>query len=792
MFFQVLLKNKTKVTDRLYTYSYDKNIKNGCRVIVPFGKGNKKRMGIVVGTVEEIEFDKIKSIEKVLDEEPILNEELISIAFFMVEEYLSDLSSAMQTVLPPGNFSEIVEYFNYEGDSKEDLLIYLKERRSWEEIQIKFSISHLELMERVKKGELEFFLERKNSLSEKKIRIVRLIQDYNKDLVSSRAVAQKRVVDYLEEKGEILYENLLRETNTSSTVVSALLEKKIIEVEERKVFRKIAEDKPENYEKIKFNDEQKKAFQKITELRKQGKNKFLLQGVTGSGKTELYLQLVEKAINEGKGAIVLVPEISLTPQTIARFSGRFPGMVAVLHSRLSVNERFDQWKQIQTGHFKIIIGARSAIFAPVKDLGLIIVDEEHELSYISEKNPKYDAIEVAEFRSRYHNCPIILGSATPSIEHYFKTKGNEYHLLELKKRANKTALPEVHIVDMREEMKNGNFSMFSEALQEGIAENLEKNEQSILFLNKRGHSSYIFCRRCGYVMECDHCDVAMTYHKRQGRLVCHLCGRTKIKENVCPNCGSKAIKEFGAGTEKLEEETRAAFPEAKILRIDSDTMTHKDSYNQLYKKMKNHEVDILIGTQMIAKGMDFSAVTLVGVIAADISLNQGNYRASERTFQLLTQVAGRAGRGDLKGKVFIQSYKPDHYAIQAGRHQDFQDFYEEEIQKRKQFKYPPFYNLVNIKVFHGNRYRTREKIFEVSKLLQKELLASGVEFYLSGPNPCPVEWINNFYRFEINYKFPKGNDEYKKVLKRVLNDNIYKIDWKNYRMTMTMNPVNFY
>ncbi|MDO5649248.1 MAG: primosomal protein N' [Gallicola sp.] len=792
MFFQVLLKNKTKVTDRLYTYRYHENIKSGCRVIVPFGKGNKKRMGIVVGSLEKPEFDKIKSIEKVLDEEPILNEELISIAFFMVDEYLSDLSSAMQTVLPPGNFSEIVEYFYYEGESEEELLVFLKERRSWEEIQKKFSVSHLDLMERSKRGEIEFFLERKNNVSEKKIRMVRLTKDYKNISLSSRATAQIKILHYLKEHGEVLYENLLGDTGTSSSAVTALRKKNILEIEERKVFRKVAKDKPEHYEKIQFNEEQSRAFERIIEAGKEGKNHFLLQGVTGSGKTELYLQLVEKAVEEGKGTIVLVPEISLTPQTIARFSGRFPGMVAVLHSRLSLNERFDQWKQIQTGHFKIVIGARSAIFAPVKDLGLIVVDEEHELSYISEKNPKYDALEIAEFRSNYHNCPLILGSATPSIEHFFKTKEEKYEFLELSKRANNTALPEVNVVDMREEMKNGNFSMFSSVLREGIAENLKKNEQSILFLNKRGHSSYIFCRRCGYVMECDHCDVAMTYHKRQGRLICHLCGRTKIKEDICPNCGSKAIKEFGAGTEKLEEETRAAFPQARILRIDSDTMANKDSYDQLYKKMKNREVDILLGTQMIAKGMDFSAVTLVGVIAADISLNQGNYRASERTFQLLTQVAGRAGRGDLTGKVYIQSYKPEHYAIQAGKHQNFQDFYNEEIRKRKQFKYPPFYNLANIKIFHPNRYRCREKIFEVLKILQGELLGLGIEFHLSGPNPCPVEWINNFYRFEINYKFPKGNEKYKEVFKRVLNDNIFKIDWKGYRMTMTMNPVNFY
>lgn len=792
MFFQVLLKNKTKVTDRLYTYFYDQEIKKGCRVIVPFGKGDKKRMGIVVDSIEEAEFGNIKSIDKVLDEEPILNEELISIAFFMVDEYLSDLSSAMQTVLPPGNFSEILEFFYYPDSSQDPLLHFLEDRRSWEEIQEKFTVSHLELMERVEKGELEFFIERKDNLSVKKVREVSLTKNYRDFPLSNRAFAQKKIIDFLEDRGKVLYEDVLKENKVSSSAVTALVKKGILTIEERKVYREVTDESPEFYEKIELNREQKKAYEKIEEEIEKGKNRFLLQGVTGSGKTELYLQLAEKALTRGEGSIILVPEISLTPQTIARFAGRFPGKVAVLHSKLSINERFDQWKRIQTGHYKIVIGARSAIFAPVKNLGLIVIDEEHELSYISEKNPKYDAMEIAEFRSNYHSCPLVLGSATPSIEHYFRVKNLDYELLELKERANRTELPTVEIVDMREEMKNGNFSMFSEDLREAIAENLEKKEQSILFLNKRGHSSYIFCRRCGYVMECDHCDVAMTYHKRQDRLICHLCGRTKKKEHICPNCGSKAIKEFGAGTEKLEEEVRASFPEARILRIDSDTMTKKNSYDLLYRKMKNHEVDILLGTQMIAKGMDFSSVTLVGVIAADISLNQGNYRASERTFQLLTQVAGRAGRGDLQGKVFIQSYKPDHYAIQAGRNQNFPDFYEEEIAKREQFKYPPFYNLVNIKVLHSNRYQCREKIFELSKILQKEFLEAGMDFYLSGPNPCPVEWINNFYRFEINYKFPADVKGYKEVLKRVLNENKYGIEWKNFRMTMTINPVSFF
>lgn len=791
MFFQVLLKNKTKMTDRLYTYSYDEEIKKGCRVLVPFGKGNKTRMGIVVGIERESEYKHIKKILKVLDEEPIIDEELISIAFFMVEEYLSDLSNAMQTVLPPGDFTEILEYFYYTGEEKSEFLDFLKLRRSWDEIKEAFPISHKELMERVKAGEIDYSLERKSNLSVKMIRKIHLLEnDFSK--ISNRATAQLKVLEYLLLKEENYYTDVLKNTGASSAVIKTLEKKGFIEITEERVYREVTDENPENYQRIELNEEQRTVFNTVLKDHEKENLIFLLQGVTGSGKTELYLQWVDHYLKEGKGAIILVPEISLTPQTIARFSGRFPGQVAILHSKLSINERFDQWKQIQSGKYRIVIGARSAIFAPIKDLGLIVIDEEHELSYISEQNPKYDAIEIAEYRSKYNHCPLILGSATPSIEHYQKVVEGDFKLLELHRRANESALPDVEIVDMREEMKSGNFSMFSESLYNEIQANLDRKEQSILFLNKRGHTSYIFCRRCGYVMECDHCDIAMTYHKSKGRLICHLCGRTRVKESICPNCGSKAIKEFGAGTEKLEEEVRLSFPDARVMRIDSDTMTEKGSYDILYQRMKNKEVDILLGTQMIAKGMDFPDVTLVGVIAADISLNQGNYRASERTYQLLTQVAGRAGRGDRPGKVFIQSYKPDHYAILSGKEQRFMEFYEQEIIKRKQFKYPPFYNLVTIKVFHPNRYRCREKIFELSKLLQKELLSNVGDFFLSGPNPSPIEWINNWYRFEVNYKFPVGENSFKEVFRRVLNNNEYKIDWKGFRVTTTINPGSFY
>lgn len=808
MFAEIILKSKTKMTDRIFTYSIPNNLIDkvnvGSRVIVPFGRGNNKRLGIIIKLKDNTRLKKTKDILELLDEVPLIDEEQISLAFYMVDNYLSDLSSAFQTVLPPGNWGDIVEYFwmtdnkldNIDSNDKfYELYIYLKDsRKTWQEIQNKFGSKYLhkDLISLYEKNILSHIYDIKNSSSKKYIKIVSLVDNYDKDKIRKNAFVQINVINYLlKNNRKEEYSKLLKSTNATSSTIKSLEEKGILSIKEKQVFREIFSKEHKPYKKISLNKEQEEVFRKIDEAK--NTNKFLINGITGSGKTEIYLQVVEEMIKKGKSAIILVPEISLTPQTIERFAGRFPNQVAVLHSKLSVNERFDQWKLIKSGKYKIVVGARSAIFAPLNNIGVIIIDEEHELSYISEQHPKYNAIDIANFRADYNNSKLILGSATPSIDSYFKGKNNKYEILKLENRATANPLPMIYTVDMKQELKNGNRTMFSDELKEKINERLENKEQTILFLNKRGHTSFVFCRRCGYVYKCSHCDISMTYHKSKNRLICHLCGRTAYKSNTCPECGSKAIKEFGAGTEKLEEETINMFPNAKIYRIDGDTVSNKDAYTKLYTKMKNKEIDILIGTQMISKGLDFENVTLVGVMAADISLNFGDYRAAERTYQLLTQVAGRAGRGSKKGEVLIQTYNPEHYAIKSSVLQNYDDFYNLEIQKRKIFRYPPFYRLINIKIVYFNRNKCREKAFEISKYINNDIKRNNInDVKLIGPNPSPIDRINNMFRFDITYKFNSNSNDIIKVIERIVKDNIYNIDLEGYRVNITIDPISFF
>lgn len=797
-YIEVVLENKTRVTDRLYTYlAKEEDIEHlelGKRVIVPFGRGNKKRLGLIVNILDEYELNyELKYIEKILDKEPIVGKDLIELAFFMRDEYLSDLSSSFQSILPPGNWKDLEEVFflneNVQKDEIEsEIFKFLQYPRTLEEISEKFI--YLDVMELKRKNIIYSKYVIKNQIKISKNIYIELVDTADLSNIKKNAKAQIRVVEYLKNKNRVLMKKLLEDTNTSSATIKNLHEKNIVKKTEEIHYRNILKD--ENlYSKIELNESQKDVFNNIINS---DNNNNLIYGVTGSGKTEIYLHLTEEVLKNNRTAIILVPEISLTPQTIERFSGRFPGKVAVLHSRLTNMEKLEQWQQIENGDYKIVVGARSAIFAPVKNLGLVVIDEEHDNSYFSEKNPKYNTIEVAEFRAKSNNAKLVLGSATPSVESYYKAENGQYNLYTMYDRATNSSLPNVNIVDMREELKKGNISIFSESLKEAVEENLKNKKQSILFLNKRGHMSYIFCRRCGHVEICSHCDVAMTYHKSTNRLICHHCGRTRFKPTICSNCGSKYIKEFGAGTEKLEEETKYLFPNANVYRIDGDTNTGKDAYLNLYDKMKNKEIDILIGTQMITKGFDFKDVTLVGVIAADISLNMGNYKSSENTFQLLTQVSGRAGRGSTKGNVFVQTYKPNHYSIVSSKTHDYEKFYNIEIDYRKKFKYPPFYSLLNIKLSGINRGLTRAKIFEIQRYIRNNIIKYNIgDIEIIGPNPSPISRINNFYRFDINMKYKKENKNLiNNLIKDILIDNKYNIDLTGYKLSITLNPVSFY
>ena len=698
-FVRVLVNSGTRMTDKPFTYALppdlEKTVKRGSAVYVPFGRGNRKTPAMVLEVTDRVPDFPTKEVIRKIEELPDLPEEALAIAQFLVETTLSDWASALQSVLPPGAIGEFVP----------------------------------------------------------KIRsFYRLTEEGETASVSPRAYRQSKVMDYLRKEGEEEQVVLLKATGASSSALKALLEKGWIEKADRRVARREVGFRGGD-PMLPLTGDQKKVFDRIARER----GTYLVCGVTGSGKTEVYLQLVDKVLREGKQAIVLVPEISLTPQTIARFEGRFGRRVAILHSRLSTSERYEEWEKIREGEVSIAIGARSAIFAPFENLGLIVIDEEHEGSYISEKNPKYHTYDIARFRADYHGASLVLGTATPSVRTLYRVDQGEITRLDLPNRVGSRSMPKVQLVDMREELKANNRTMFSRPLYRAMDQALKEGNQVILFLNKRGHTSFVFCRSCGYVYRCDACDVAMTYHKGRKRLVCHYCGREKVLGKKCPNCGSTAIRDFGAGTEQLEEEVRRLFPEARVVRADADTMTRKGAYDRVYRDMLAGRIDILLGTQMIAKGFDFPRVTVVGVMAADISLNLPDIRANERTFQLITQVAGRAGRGDRPGQVFIQTYKSDHPAIVTAAQYDVDAFYRWEKKIRAMNHYPPFSRELHIRITSPDRPALLDKAYDLRAFIDSRLdrLEEG---QVEGPTPCVIERMNRRYRFGIMVRSSKQED----------------------------------
>ena len=518
-------------------------------------------------------------------------------------------------------------------------------------------------------------------------------------------------------------------------------------------------------------------------------SEFLIYGVTGSGKTEIYLQLIEKALKEHKSSILLVPEISLTPQTVNRFIARFgKENIAVLHSKLSIGERYDEWNKINDNKAKIIIGARSAIFAPVKNLGIVIIDEEHDGSYKSEMTPKYDAREVAKYICRTNNIPLVLGSATPDINTYYRAKNKEIVLLELTKRANSAELPNIEIIDLREELANGNKSMISTKLYTEIEENLRNKKQTILYLNRRGFSTFVMCRNCGYTVKCKNCNINLTYHSNNNKLKCHYCGYEEKLVTKCPECESNQIRYFGTGTQKLEYEINKLFPTASTIRMDIDTVTKKNSHEEILDKFKNENIDILIGTQMVVKGHHFPNVTLVGVIAADGSLNIDDFRANEKTFQILTQVAGRAGREKEKGRVIIQTYNPDNFSIECTKKNNYNLFYNTEIALRKQLKYPPFCDIILIGFTSTIEKEVEEISNKIHSYLKNRVLKENLSIILYKALPAPIDKIKNKYRWRILIKC-KFSEEIINLMNDVLEE-YYKFKLKNTKISIDLNPNN--
>lgn len=598
---EVIINSIAKELNRTFDYiipeALAQSVKIGARVFVPFGK-TKVEEGFVIGIKETSKFAN-KDILKV--EDNILTKENINLAKLMARRYFCNISDCIKLMLPPGNASK-----NINGRVKEKTgnFVYLK--RSIDDI--------------------EFLMETEKIKSPKHVKVLRFLEEnegiYIGDLEAILDVT-RAVIKTLEKNGHI-----------------EIVEEKI----QRNPFvnRKRTPDKP-----LKLTDEQKTAYEKI---KSSNFKEFLIYGVTGSGKTEIYLQLIANVLEQGKTAIVLVPEISLTPQMVDRFNNRFGDVIAIIHSKLSIGERFDEWQKIREGKAKIVIGARSAIFSPVQNLGIIIIDEEHDSSYKSDMPPKFNAKDIAKYMAKTADVPLVLGSATPDINTFYKAKNKQIELIKLTKRANNSMLPEIEIVDLRQELANGNRSILSRSLYEKIEENLKNKKQTILFLNRRGFSTFVMCRDCGYTAKCKRCNISLTYHSKENKLKCHYCGYERENLSVCPSCGSKNIKYFGTGTQKLEDVITKEFPKASTIRMDIDTVSKKNSHEEILNKFKNENIDILIGTQMVVKGHHFPNVTLVGVIAADGSLNTGDYRANENTFDLLVQVAGRAGREGNKRK----------------------------------------------------------------------------------------------------------------------------------------------
>jgi len=736
-FADVIISITHKNVDKIFNYIIPDTMKSqlcvGMRVLVPFGRGNKNYEGYVIGFSDDIQtsFDKLKSIISILDKYPVFSENTIMLAKFMKEKYYATLSECLRCIMPS---------------------------------IVKDKVKRYVFLNRKKDDFQELF-----------------------DKCISKNNLQSRVLEFLSEFdgtaiGEI---KMLLEINSSP--ITALEKKGLIQIFDREVKRDVLD-----FSYVKKTtpfiptDEQKAAIDFIL-------NKFyskdikpvLIHGVTGSGKTEVYLRIIDAVLKEGKQAIVLVPEISLTPQTVNRFMSRFGKQVSVTHSRLSVGERFDQWKKAREGEISIMIGPRSAVFTPFSRLGAIIIDEEHEHTYKSETTPKYDAREVACEIGRICGSITVFGSATPDISTYYKTQTGEFDLVTINNRVNKS-FPEVNVVDMRRELENGNKSVFSMSLLNAIEDNLLNKRQTILFLNRRGYSTFVSCRKCGYVMECKDCNVNYTYHLSSNRLICHYCGKTAANPEICPQCGSKYIKYFGAGTQKIEEETKKIFPEARTLRMDLDTTSRKNAHENILKKFASGEADILIGTQMIAKGLDFPNVSVVGVIAADMSLNSGDFKCAENTFQMLTQVSGRAGRAALKGKVFIQTYNPEHYSIEFARNNDYISFYNHEITVRKQLMYPPFSHIFFIMFVSGDEKKIIKALFKLLDIMIK--FNKNNQFEHIGPAPAAISKIKNQYRWKI---IVKG-----KIEKNLRNYVLYCLDrlgesydLSGINVNITLNPV---
>lgn len=804
---KVIVDVPTMQTDQPFTYLVPENLNEqlavGMRVEVPFGNGNRHVQGFVLAiepmaaTVLDEANVQLKELVAVLDLKPVLNTEMLALADYMKEKTFAFKITCLQTMLPSVMRADYQKYIYLTDELSEELqdqLFYGLEEISWDQAQERGILPQLMALRKQQKVDIRYEVTTRN-----KVKMVRFIQaakefeQLEEIRLGLRKGAKKKeqLLYYLQRLGteKITAVKEMKELGFSTALLNEAAKNGWLTFIEKEAYRDpFANQTFEKTTALSLNAEQQVAVETILQsVQEQQSQTYLLEGITGSGKTEVYLQVIAEVLNQGKTAIMLVPEISLTPQMVQRFKSRFGEHVAVMHSGLSQGEKYDEWRKIERGEAEVVVGARSAIFAPIENIGVIIIDEEHEASYKQEETPRYHARDLAIWRSEYHHCPVVLGSATPSLESRARAQKNVYQRLRLTQRANQAAtLPTIDVVDMRQEVENGNVSSFSMSLQEKLQERLEKNEQSVLLLNRRGYSSFVMCRDCGYVLPCPNCDISLTLHMDSKTMKCHYCGHEERIPYRCPNCGQDKIRYYGTGTQKVEEELQTLLPDSRILRMDVDTTRRKGAHEKILRTFGEGQADILLGTQMIAKGLDFPNVTLVGVLNADTALNLPDFRSSERTFQLLTQVSGRAGRAEKPGEVIIQSFNPEHYAIQLAKAQDYEDFYTKEMYIRHRGNYPPYYFTVQITASHPEENEAAKQMFQIATKLKQVLSPQAI---LLGPTPNAIMRVNNRYFYQVIIKY-KQEPMLQPLLKEILTDT-QRATARGLKLSIDAEPMNF-
>lgn len=803
--------------DKLYTYRIPENlpdVEKNIRVLVPFGKGNRKVKGIVLEIFEDKNLNPkdYKSIFSVLDKDVYISDEMMKICLFMKERYFCVLYDCVKTVLPSGLNVSYTEFYSVNKDITDGVKEDYKEVYNY--ILKHKTVSEKMISEKFSKPNIKFILKKlseekfikseityKNNVNDAKKVMVKLISndDIYVSSISRRSKNYKKIISLLKDNGDMSKKEIEYYTGVTPQTINSLKKTGVIDFYDLEIYRNPYEYKTKNIDfiinPIELNEFQQKAYDDILSVYEKKKpSVYLLNGITGSGKTHVYMKMIDKMLSEGKNSIVLIPEIALTSQLLNVFYERYGDLVSVLHSGLSLGQQLDEWKKIREGKSKIAVGTRSCIFAPFDKVDLIIIDEEHELTYKSESSPKYDAKEIAKYRCTLDNSLLLLLSATPSIESMYNAKIGKYNYSEIESRFNNKSLPCVQIVDMKNEISEKEaVPVFSKYLVDELEKNIINQKQSILLLNRRGYFTSLTCKNCGETLQCENCSISLTYHSKNNRYMCHYCGYSVDKNVVCKNCGSNMIENNGIGIQKAEEDLKKLLPDARILRMDADVTVGKNTNDKMLTDFKNHKYDILLGTQMVAKGLDFPKVTLVGVLSADQSLYMQDFKARERTFSLLTQVIGRSGRGSEKGRAVIQTFTPDNDVIKIAAKQKYKDFYDEEINFRKAMNYPPFTDVVQILftssmekgLFDGATYF--KKFLE--KVIEKNI--PGCKYQIIGPNNAGIYKVNSNFRCHIIIKC-KMNKNIRKALKLSINSFMLNKLMKNINISLDVNPSILY